>query len=51
MIANTVQSTPSCSSLLTADKDSQGGLLTVFIGILIPVLFQKTVFQEGVNVC
>jgi hypothetical protein len=32
------------------DKDGLGGLLTVFIGILIPALFQMTIYQEGVNV-
>jgi hypothetical protein len=46
MIVQTVQ-----IFIFSVDKNGLGGLLTAFIDILIPVLFQKTVCQEGVNVC
>jgi len=46
MIVHTVQ-----IFIFSEDKNGLGGLLTAFIDILIPVLFQKTVCQEGVNVC
>jgi hypothetical protein len=38
-------------TIFRVNKDGLGGLLTVFLGILISVLVQKTVCQEGVNVC
>jgi hypothetical protein len=46
MIVHTVQ-----ILIFSVDKNGLGGLLTAFIDILIPVLFQKTVCLEGVSVC
>ena len=37
--------------IFSVDKNGLGDLLTFFLDILIPVLFQMTVYQEGVNVC